>query len=151
MMVVSVSALLYEEQYLFTNWRKLAELQPAASQRRSPAAGQRRNAAAPRGGGRSCRQRLRSCSELLGRPRGAALSARPLRNRLRSVGLRRMGASAAILACQLLDAIPVAAPACWRLRGTAGTSACRRRDRSAAEEEFWGCYCGGEVARPCGR
>ena len=61
-------------------WRKSNKLEPAASQRRGAAAGQRRNAAAPRGGGRSCRQRLRSRSELLGRPRGAALSARPLRN-----------------------------------------------------------------------
>ena len=74
----------YEDQYLFTDWQKSAELQPAASQRRATAAGQHRNAAAPRAGGRSCRQRLRLCSELLGRPRGAALSARPLRNRLRS-------------------------------------------------------------------
>ena len=65
-------------------WRKSNKLERAASRRHAAAAGQRRNAAAPRGGGRSCRQRLRSCSELLGRPRGAALSARPLRNRLRS-------------------------------------------------------------------
>ena len=35
----------YEEQYLFTDWQKSAELQPAASQRRATAAGQRRNAA----------------------------------------------------------------------------------------------------------
>ena len=77
-------------QQLFTDWRKSAELQPAASQRRAAAAGQRRNAAAPRGGGRCCRQRLRSFSELLGRPRGAALSARPLRNQLRS-GITKYG------------------------------------------------------------
>ena len=49
-------------------WRKSNKSEPVASQRRGAAAGQRRNAAAPRGGGRSCRQRLRLCSELLGRP-----------------------------------------------------------------------------------
>ena len=37
---------MYEEQHLFTDWRKSAELQPVASQRRA-AAGQRGNAAAP--------------------------------------------------------------------------------------------------------
>ena len=71
-------------------WRKSSKLEPAASQRRGAAVRQRRNAAAPRGGGRSCRQRFRSCSELLGRPRGAALSARPLRNQLRS-GITQVG------------------------------------------------------------
>ena len=65
-------------------WRKSNKSEHVASQRRAAAAGLPGNGAAPRGGGRSCRQRLRSRSELLGRPRGAALSARPLRNRLRS-------------------------------------------------------------------
>ena len=74
----------YEDQHSMRAWRKSNKLEHAASQRRAAAAGLHGNAAAPKGGGRSCRQRLRSCSELLGRPRGAALSARPLRNRLRS-------------------------------------------------------------------
>ena len=69
-------------------WRKSNKLEPAPAS--AAAAGQRRNDAAPRGGGRSCRQRFRSCSELLGRPRGAALSARPLRNQLRS-GITQYG------------------------------------------------------------
>ena len=44
-----------------------------------------------------------------------------------AVELRSMGSDATISACRLLDVIPVAAPACRSLWGTAGTSTCLQR------------------------
>ena len=122
-------------------WRKSSKLEPAAS----PAAPRLQASAVtpqPQGGVAeavdSAWDHAQSCSD----GQDGRLSLRDHCATGYAVELRRMGATAAISACQLLDAIPVAAPACRSLRGTAGTSACRRCHRSAAAKEFWGCCCG---------